>query len=80
VIHELLEVLQVVPPLEEEGLCDEEEPRGDGQLVALRLQSLLGLVHGHLVLQEEEEEEEKQSESGPDCTLVCFKMIYLALF
>lgn len=36
-IHELFEVVQVVPPLEEEGVCDEAEPGGDLQLLALGL-------------------------------------------
>ena len=50
-IHELLEVLQVVPPLEEEGLCDEEEPWGDSQLVALRLlQHVLQLFLGDVAM------------------------------
>lgn len=44
-IHELLEVLQVVPPLEEEGLCDEAEPGCDLQFLALGLfQHLLQLL------------------------------------
>lgn len=34
-IHELLEILQVVPPLEEEGLSNEAEPRGDLQFLTL---------------------------------------------
>lgn len=37
VINELLEVLQVVPPLEEEGLCNEAEPGCDRQFFALGL-------------------------------------------
>ena len=49
VIHELLEVLQVVPPLEEEGLCDEAEPRRDLQFFALGLlQHLLQLLLAHV--------------------------------
>lgn len=44
-IHELLEVLQVVPPLEEEGLGNEAEPGGDLQLLTLGfLQHLLQLL------------------------------------
>lgn len=44
-IHELLEVLQVVPPLEEEGLGDETKPRRDLQLLPLGLlQHLLQLL------------------------------------
>ncbi len=51
VIHELLEVLQVVPPLEEEGLCDEAEPRRDLQFVALGLlQHLLQLLLTHITV------------------------------
>lgn len=37
VIYELLEVLQVVPPLEEEGLRNEAEPGCDFQFLALGL-------------------------------------------
>lgn len=49
VIHELLEVVQVVPPLEEEGLCDEAEPRCDLQFFALGLlQHLLQLLLAHV--------------------------------
>ena len=51
VIHELLEVLQVVPPLEEEGLCDEAEPGCDLQLLALGLlQHLLQLLLAHVTV------------------------------
>lgn len=41
VIHELLQVVHVVPPLEEESVSDEAKPRCDLQLLALGL-----LQHG----------------------------------
>lgn len=51
VIHELFEVVQVVPPLEEEGLSDEAEPGCDQQLLALRLvQHLLQLLLAHVAV------------------------------
>lgn len=51
VIHELLEVVQVVPPLEEEGLGDEAEPRRDQELAALGLlQHLLQLLLAHVAV------------------------------
>lgn len=51
VIHELLEVLQVVPPLEEEGLRDEAEPGCDQELLALGLlQHLLQLLLAHVAV------------------------------
>lgn len=50
-IHELLEVLQVVPPLEEEGLRDEAEPGCDQELLALGLlQHLLQLLLAHVAV------------------------------
>lgn len=50
-IHELLEVVQVVPPLEEEGLGDEAEPRRDEELPALGLlQHLLQLLLAHVAV------------------------------
>lgn len=51
VIHELLEVVQVVPPLKEEGLGDEAEPRRDEELLALGLlQHLLQLLLAHVAV------------------------------
>lgn len=51
VIHELLQVLQVFPPGEKEGLCDEAEPRRDQQLVTLRLlQHFLQLLFTHVAV------------------------------
>lgn len=51
VIHELLEVVQVVPPLEEEGLGNEAEPRRDEELAALGLlQHLLKLLLAHVAV------------------------------
>lgn len=51
VIHELFEVLQVFPPIEEEGLCDEAEPGRDLQLLALGLvQHLLQLLLAHVTV------------------------------
>lgn len=51
VIYELLEVVQVVPPLEEEGLRDEAEPRRDEELAALGLlQHLLQLLLAHVAV------------------------------
>lgn len=51
VIHELLEVVQVVPPLEEESLSDEAEPRCDEELPALGLfQHLLQLLLAHVAV------------------------------
>lgn len=50
-VHELLEVVQVVPPLEEEGLGDEAEPGRDLQLLALGLlQHLLQLLFAHVAV------------------------------
>lgn len=50
-IHELFEVLEVVPPLEEEGVCDEAEPRRDLNLVPLGLlQQLLQLLFGDVAV------------------------------
>lgn len=50
-IHELLEVLQVVPPLEEEGLCNEAEPGCDLQFLTLGLlQHLLQLLLAHVTV------------------------------
>lgn len=50
-IHELFEVLQVVPPREEEGLCNETEPGRDLQFFALGLlQHLLQLLFAHITV------------------------------
>lgn len=50
-IHELFEVLQVVPPREEEGLCNETEPGRDLQLFALSLlQHFLQLLFAHITV------------------------------
>ena len=50
-IHELLEVLQVVPPLEEESLCNEAEPGCDLQFLAFGLlQHLLQLFLAHVAV------------------------------
>lgn len=51
VVHELLEVVQVVPPLEEEGFCDEAEPGRDLQLLALGfLQHHFQLLFAHIAM------------------------------
>ena len=51
VIHELFEVVQVIPPLEEEGLCDEAEPGCDLHFFALcLLQHLLKLLLAHIAV------------------------------
>lgn len=51
VVYELLEVLQVVPPLEEEGLCDKAEPGCNLQFLALcLLQHLLQLLLAHITV------------------------------
>lgn len=51
VVHELLEVLQVVPPLKEEGLCDEAEPGCDLQFFTLGLlQHLLQLLLAYVAV------------------------------
>lgn len=50
-IHELLEVLQVAPPLEEEGLGNEAEPRGDLQFLTLGFgQHLLQLLFANVTV------------------------------
>lgn len=50
-IHKLLEVVQIVPPFEEKGVCDEAEPRRDQQLVTLRLlQHLFELLFAHVTV------------------------------
>lgn len=51
VIYEILKVLQVVPPLEEEGLCDEAEPGCNLQFFALALlQHLPQLLLVHIAV------------------------------
>ena len=51
VVHELLEVVQVVPPLEEESVCDEAEPGCDLQLFALcLLQHHFQLLFAHIAV------------------------------
>lgn len=50
-IHELFQVLQIVPPFKEEGFGDEAEPRGDLQLFPLGLlQHGLELLFGHIAV------------------------------
>ncbi len=51
VVDELFKVMEVVPPLEEEGFCDQAEPGRDLQLFALGfLQDLLQLLFGHVAV------------------------------
>lgn len=51
VIHELFEVLEVVPPFEEESVCDEAEPGRDQHLIPLGLlQQLLQLLFGDVAV------------------------------
>lgn len=50
-IHELFKVLQVVPPLKEEGISYEAEPRGDLQFFPLCFfQHGLKLLFGHIAV------------------------------
>lgn len=50
-IHKLLEVAQVVPPFEKEGLSNEAEPGGDLQLLMLGfLQHLLQLLFTNITV------------------------------
>lgn len=50
-IHKLLEVVQVVPPFEEEGLSNEAEPGGDLQFLTLGfLQHLLQLLFTNITV------------------------------
>lgn len=50
-VDELFEVMEVVPPLEEEGFCNEAEPRCDLQLFPLGfLQDLFQLLFGHVAV------------------------------
>lgn len=50
-IHELFEVLQVVPPRKEEGLCNETEPGRDLQFFVLGLpQHLLQLLFAYITV------------------------------
>lgn len=50
-VDELFEVMEVVPPLEEEGFSDEAEPGRDLQLFSLGfLQDLLQLLFGHVAV------------------------------
>lgn len=51
VVDELFEVMEVVPPLEEEGFCDQAEPGRDLQLFPPGfLQDLLQLLFGHVAV------------------------------
>lgn len=51
VVDELFEVMEVVPPLEEEGFSDETEPGRDLQLFPLGfLQDHLQLLFGHVAV------------------------------
>lgn len=50
-VDELFEVMEVVPPLEEEGFSDETEPGRDLQLFPLGfLQDPLQLLFGHVAV------------------------------
>lgn len=50
-VREALEAVQVVPPLEQEGVGDEAEPGRDQQLLTLGLlQHLLQLLLGHVAV------------------------------
>lgn len=51
VVHEPFEVVQIVPPLKEEGLSNEAEPGGDLQFMALGfLQHLLQLLFANVTV------------------------------
>lgn len=50
-VHELLEVVQIVPPFEQEGVGDEAEPGRDQDFVAFGLlQQLLQLLFAHVTV------------------------------